>query len=296
MGRSPAASRRRLGAELRGLRESAGKRIEDAAQILMCSTAKISRLENGKGVPFERDVRDLIDAYGPEAQAQREYLYELVAEGRAQDWFSAFRDVFQSAMNADHLHRFYELERDATAIKGFEADLIPGLLQSEEYIDAVCATVFPEQTSKDRARFVEFRRTRQEAVLGQGDSPKLSVVLSEGAILRRIGGVKVMRRQLESLLAEFEGRLASVDFRLTPLEAEAPGALGGPFSIMTYADPGDQNVVYLEGREGAHYLETDEDVVRYEQIFARLTGDSLTRTESLERLGTAIDRLAEQGG
>jgi transcriptional regulator with XRE-family HTH domain len=289
--RSPAASRRRLGAELRGLRESAGKRIEDAAQVLRCSTAKISRLENGKGVPFERDVRDLIDAYGPEAQERRDYLYELVEEARAQDWFSAFRDVFQSEMTADHLHRFFELERDASAIKTFEADLVPGLLQTEEYIDAVCSIVFPERSEKERARFVEFRRTRQEILLRQAEVPQLSVILNEAAIMRRIGGPAVMRRQLEALLGDLDGRLKFVEFRMIPMTGEARGALGGPFSIMKYDDPHDQDVVYLEGREGAHYLETDDDVARYERIFSGLERESLSRDDSLSRIAHEVERL-----
>jgi transcriptional regulator with XRE-family HTH domain len=292
VGRSPAASRRRLGAELRSLREAAGKRIEDAALALDCSTAKISRLENGKGVPFLRDVRDLIEMYGPEAQAKRDDLFELVAEGRAQDWFSNFRDVLQSEMSAEHLRQFFELERDASVIKGFEADLIPGLLQTEEYIDAVCSIVFPERSEKERARFVQFRRERQKSLLRQEQPPELNVILSEVAIIRLIGGAAVMRRQLQALLADLDGPLGFVDFRLTPLTAEARGALGGPFTIMKYADPSDQNVVYLEGREGAHYLESDGDVTRYEQIFSGLERDSLSRDESVERLAQEIERLS----
>lgn len=291
MGRSPAASRRRLGAELKRLREAAGKKIEDAAQALDCSTAKISRLENGKGVPFPRDVRDLIEIYGPEADAKGDELLDLVAEGRAQDWFNGFRDVFQGDMFADHLQRYLALELDASVIKTFEADLIPGLLQTEEYIDAICSIVFPERSQKERARFVEFRRERQEAVLRQHQPPELNVILSEGAIVRRIGGPGVMHRQLEVLLDELNGRLARVDLRVTPLMVEAPGALGGPFAILKYADPTDQDVVYLEGREGGTYLETDGDVTRYEQIFSGLERDSLPADESLKRITQEIDRL-----
>jgi transcriptional regulator with XRE-family HTH domain len=287
VGLSPAASRRRLGVELRALREASGKRIEDAAQALDCSTAKISRLETGKGVPFSRDVRDLIQIYGAPAYEKRDYLMELVSDGRAQDWFSTFRDVLHGDMVADHLHRFIELERDASVIKTYEADLVPGLLQTEEYIDAVCAIVFPERSEKERARFVEFRRQRQDAVLQHGEHPELSVILSELAITRRIGGPGVMRRQLEALAADLDadaGRLAAVDFRLTPIAVGAHGALGGPFTIMKYVESGDQDIVYLEGREGATYLESDGEVARYEQLFSGLERDSHSRSESIKLL------------
>ena len=287
MGLSPAASRRRLGVELRALREAAGKRIEDAAQALDCSTAKISRLETGKGVPFPRDVRDLIQIYGAEAQKRRDYLLDLVSDGRAQDWFSTYRDVLQGEMFADHLQRFVELERDAAVIKIFEADLIPGQLQTEEYIDAVCSIVAPERSEKERARFVEFRRERQDALLRQAHPPEMSVILSELAIIRQVGGPGVMRRQLEALVADLDedtGRLRAVDLRLTPISAGVRGALGGPFIIMKYNDPGDQDIVYLEGREGATYLESDGDVTRYEELFSGLERDSHSRSESIKLL------------
>jgi Domain of unknown function (DUF5753)/Helix-turn-helix domain len=272
------------------MREAAGRTIEDAALALECSMSKISRLEMGKGVPFPRDVRDLLALYGTQGRSAE--LLDLVTEGRAQDWFSNFRDVFQGEMTADHLHRFFELERNASVIKVFEADLIPGLLQTEEYIDAVCSIVFPERTQKERARFVEFRRARQEVLLTAGDDRELNFIVSELGVVRRIGGPGVIRRQLAALHADLSGRLRVVDFRLTPLVAEARGALGGPFAVLKYSDPADQDVVYLEGREGATYLESDGDVARYEQLFSSLERDSLTREESIERLSEEIGRLS----
>src|SRR5215470_10308698 len=62
--RGPAVPRRRLGSELRRLREESGLLIEDVAETLECSTSKISRLENGKGIPKIRDVRDMLGRYG----------------------------------------------------------------------------------------------------------------------------------------------------------------------------------------------------------------------------------------
>jgi transcriptional regulator with XRE-family HTH domain len=294
VGLSPAAARRRLGVELRELRETAGKKIEDAAEALDCSTAKISRLENGKGVPFARDVRDLLDFYDPVPADKRDRLLELAADGRAQDWFSNFRDVLQGDMFADHLLRFVELERDAVEMKAFEADLIPGLLQTEEYVDAVCAIVAPDRSERERKRFVEFRRERRNRVLlqGQDKAPELSVILSELAIVRHLGGPDVMRRQLEAMLSDLEGRLDFVDFRITPLTREARGALGGPFCILKFADSSDQSVVYLEGREGANYLESNGDVMRYDQIFSGLERDSMTRADSLKRIEHEITLLS----
>jgi transcriptional regulator with XRE-family HTH domain len=292
LGRSPAASRRRLGAELRALREASGNKIEDAAARLDCSTAKISRLENGKGVPYFRDIRDLIGLYGDAALEKGAELMSLAEDGRAQDWYSTFRDVLHGEMSADHLNRFYELERDADVIKTFQADLIPGLLQSEPYIDAICSVVFPEKSQRERRRFVEFRLERQQ-VLRRAQPPDLSLIVHELAIVRQIGGRTVMLDQLEHLVSELAGPLSEVDFRLIPLAMDARGALGGPFVILKYNGTDYQDLVYLEGREGATWLESDGDVARYEGLFSGLERDSLSRGASLDRLSEAAKQLAQ---
>jgi len=283
-----------LGVDLRSLRDEAGKRIEDAAAALECSTAKISRLETGKGVPYARDVRDLVALYGDVAKPRLDELLELAEDGRAQDWYGAYKDVLHGELMADHLQRFMELERDATQMKLFEADLIPGILQSERYIDAVCSTVAPHFSEKERARFVQFRRRRQDEVLRGNSHPELNVVVSELAIIRMIGGRDVMLDQLKTLHADLAGRLERVDFRIVPLVAEARGALGGPFAILKFDQAVDQNLVYLEGREGAIWLESDGEVSRYEGYFSGLERESLTREASLMTLTRAAERLAQE--
>jgi transcriptional regulator with XRE-family HTH domain len=289
VGLSPAVARRRLGTELRRLREKAGRKVEDAAKALDCSTAKISRLENGKGVPYPRDVRDLAVLY--DAEAELDHLIELAEDGRAQDWFSNFKDVLQGELMADHLQRYAQLERDASSIKSFEPELIPGLLQSEEYVDVVYRHVFPHVSDYERARFVQFRRQRQDAVLRRPTPPDLAFAVSELAILRLPGGADVLRRQLEGLLADLRGPLSEVEFRLLPLMVDTPAALGGPFAILRYASEADQDSVYLEGRDGAHWLESNDDVRRYEDKFDSLLRHSLSRAESLRRLEQQIKEL-----
>ena len=294
MSRSPIVSRRRLGKELRKFRDGAGKRIEDAARALECSPAKISRLENGKGVPRTRDVRDLAALYGIEAQAKLKYLLDLAAEGQGQDWWSDFRDVVQGEMFAEHLLRYVAMERDAASIKTFQPDLVPAILQTEEYIEAACALLYPHQSKRDRARFVAFRKRRQEVVWQADQHPELSVILSEAVLVRPIGGTGVMRRQLDALRTGLEGQLSNVDFRVTPLTTAARGAIGGPFIIVKFSEETDQDVVYLEGREGATYQDSDAAVQRYEQVFASLEHDSLSRDESLKWLTERIELLDEQ--
>lgn len=272
------------------MREAAGLRIADAAVRLECSTAKISRLEAGKGKPKVRDVRDLLELYGSRDDVRNGSLLTLAAEAQEQDWISEFRDVTHGDMFADHLLQYVTLERDSSVLKQYENDLIPGLLQTDEYIDAVCSAVFPERSEKERRRFVEFRLARQELLRREPEPPEASFIVSEVTILRPVGGPGVMRRQLTTLRQQLDADLSYVDFRVTPLSVEAVDGLGGPISIIKFPDA-DQDVVYLEGREGATYLETNADVARYERKFSALERVSLSREESVERLGQEIEKL-----
>ena len=289
MGQSPAAARRRLGSELRGLRTAAGKRIEDAAKALDCSTAKISRLEGGKGVPYPRDIRDLVLLYGADGDMKR--LMELAEEGRAQDWFDDYKDVIEGEMFGVHQERYASLERDASVIRWFEPELIPGLLQSDEYVDAISRAVYPERSDKERKRFVEFRMQRQDAVLRRSTPSDLAFAVGELAILRSMGGPHVLRRQLQVLAAELDGPLKDVDFRLTPVGATHAAVFGGPFIVLRFPDPTDQDVVYQEGRDGATYLESDREVERYLAKFRSVATNSLSRAESIERIREQADQL-----
>ena len=96
--RGPVVPRRRLGAELRALREQAGLTIDEVAKALECSVSKVSRLETGQGIPYRRDVRDLLDRYGITDPAHRDRLMRWVREGNRQGWWDAFADVAAPAI------------------------------------------------------------------------------------------------------------------------------------------------------------------------------------------------------
>ena len=141
----------------------------------------------------------------------------------------------------------------------------------------------------ERRNFVQLRLKRQEAVLGQSGRVKISVIMSELALLRRVVPDKTMRSQINELVSKLSGDLSWVDFRVTTLIDEPSAALGGPFYIIKFAERQDQDVVYLEGREEPDYLESDEDVSRYESFFAALEKASLSRADSLDRLMASVD-------
>ena len=281
---SPIVPRRRLGAELRRLREMAGRSIGDAARALECSSSKISRLETGKGVPRLRDVRDLIELYGPPARASRDVLLQLAKDGQEQGWWSSYRDVIQGDRFPDHLLRLLALESGAGEIRMFERDVIPGLLQSEEYVQQVSVAANPDMSDVERQRFVEFRLGRQKVMREKGYKTSISCVLDEVALRRAFVDRGAHQRQLLSLHDRLADDLAHVEFRVLPLDVAIPEAVGGPFVIFRFDHEEDQDVVHFEGREGAAYVEGDAAASRYGRIFEILRDRSLSRSASLLRL------------
>ncbi|MQA17166.1 MAG: helix-turn-helix domain-containing protein, partial [Pseudonocardiaceae bacterium] len=117
----PAIPRRRLGTELRRLREDAGLKIEAIAAELECSVSKVSRLETGKGIPKIRDVRDLLDRYGVEDPQQRDRVMGWARRGQSQGWWTEYSDVLapdpHDPLTAMQLERYLALEADARRIE-----------------------------------------------------------------------------------------------------------------------------------------------------------------------------------
>jgi transcriptional regulator with XRE-family HTH domain len=287
-------ARRRLGAALRELRTAAGLRIEDAARELDCSNAKVSRLETGKGVPRQRDVRDLVALYGPSAEVRRDELLALVVESLSESGGLAtdFRDVFDTGMVSDDQARLIALEQDAKVKKSFEAGLFGGLLQAESYARAVAEIYFSDRDEAQRKRFVELRLGRQERLLAaEDDRLELLVIQSEQVLRRPVGGVAVLREQLDHLVHGLRDGLAHVEFRIAPFSLLTPVALGSSFSILEFADGSDQDVVYLEGATGAVYYETDEQVQRYRRHYRSLLDACPSRDESIKILEDAAQNL-----
>lgn len=279
--RGPVVPRRRLGAELRTLREQAGLTIEDVAQELECSVSKVSRLETGQGIPKARDVRDLLHRYRVTDQAHRERMMRLVQDGQRQGWWHDFSDVLapdpEDPLVSDNLDRYVALEQDASNVRSFEATLVHGLLQTEDYARAVLhnrSTADPEATD----RLIEFRMRRQHRLYVDEDPLTIHVILDEAALHRLVGGEQVMRAQLDRLLGD--AQRPNITIQVLPFSTGAHPGADGPFGILTFPASDDYDLVYVEGHLADLYLEKEKDVHVYEEIFNRLVDLSLTAGQS----------------
>lgn len=261
----PAAMRRRLRVELRRLRTDAGKTQRDVAKALYWSPSKVIRIESGQVGITVTDLRALVDLYGIEDEALLADLTEM-AQGSKRQPFAEYRDVLQP----DTIN-FMRYQASAKLIRQVEPNLIPGLLQIEEYSRAVLAAFgnSPERIE----RIVTSRRERQE-LLERTPRPQVFVILGEAALRYAVGGVAVMKNQLQHLLRLNDEGVVSI--QVLPFELGAHDALQGPFVHMEFADPGDPDVVFLEHSRGTSTFSDD----------AALTGDYQVRFFGMEDIAS----------
>ena len=287
---SPGAARRQLGGMLRVLRDRAGLRLDQAGDHIQRSTATLSRLENGKSVPRLVDVRALLDLYtsadGAEvSDEERNRVMLLAADSRQDEWFDPFRDVITGNMTQAHMQRYVEWETDAEEILSYVDQVVPGLLQTRAYAQAVAELFHPDSTPAQRKRFVDFRLARQNVLRRRPDPLEYRVTLREVALRRVLGSPSVMVEQLTKLATELRDGLKNVELRIIRDELVVAEALRGPFTVMRLpdqsADEGD-GLVYLEGAGGGEYLQNTSAVRRYRRDFARLWEASLSQEDSLD--------------
>jgi len=235
--------RRRLGLELRRLRENAGVTIEYAAENLECSSSKISRIETGHIGALPRDVRDLLALYGVDGQAAED-LVQVAREARQKGWWHAYGSVLTGA--------YVGLEAAASSIKAYEAQVVPGLLQTPQYARTVISAARPELTSEDLDRRIHVR-SRRQSLLSQDDPLNLWVVLEEAVFHRIVGDASVMAEQLDHLALMAE--LPHVTVQVLAFEAGAHAGMDGTFAILEYDDANNPDVVFAENAAGGLFLE-----------------------------------------
>jgi transcriptional regulator with XRE-family HTH domain len=266
--RSPTVRRRELGALLRKLRTEKGLTVEQAAEQLMFSMSKLSRMETGHGIATPRDIRDVCSLYEVTDEAERERMLKLAAEGKQAGWWQSYDLPYST---------YVGLEAEATAISDFQSSVVPGLLQTADYARAGHEGAMPRLSSEEIERRIEAKLTRQ-ALLGQDDPPVFSAVLDEAVLHRMVGGPAVMSAQLGRLI-EAANR-PKVTIQVIPFTLGAHPAVESNFNILEMPSP-TRGVVFVEGLVGSIYLERPEELTRYRQIFERLQTIALSPKDTI---------------
>jgi transcriptional regulator with XRE-family HTH domain len=254
----PTVLRLLLGAQLRRLREARGISAHDAAQAIRGSESKISRIELGRNATREIDITDLLTLYGITDKAEREQLLSLASRANQPGWWHRYHDVLPPWFQV-----YVGLEESAHSIRSYDAQFVPGLLQTEEYAAAVLA--LGDFSLDEVGRLVVLRKERQRRFAAGGI--QLWAIVDEVALRRPVGGPDVLRGQLEHLLAACRQSWLTLQVTEFPVVSYAPSS----FSILRFADPGMPDMVYVEQLTSATYIDKRQDVELYLLSMERLS-------------------------
>ena len=261
---SPAFRRRRLARRIRRLRESAGITQEQAAASLDMSTSALSRKETGEvgtSVHEVRSMMDLYDAYDPG-------LVDLARSAKAKPWWHAYGITSRG---------YYDLEEEAVSVRDWQPSFVPGLLQTEDYARGVFEGVSVLEAEEiDRAVAARMRRRHR---LHDSEAPlHLSALVDESVLRRPVGGPAVMREQLVALLGFID--LPTVALRVLPVVAGAHRGLEGSFTLLSYADAEEDDVLFLEHAAGSLHIDKPDAVSTAASTFEQMRVSALNDEDS----------------
>jgi len=248
--------------------------MDEAGVVIERTTSTISRLEHGQTGIRQRDLADLLRSYGADP-ALIEQLGELARNNSQRGRWSGYRRAYPG-----WFRMFVDLEEDATSLLHFQVEVVPGLLQTEDYIRTVLSNGVPKIANDQVENAVRARRHRQ-AVLTKQDAPQVGFVVSESALRRVVGDARIMRDQLEHL-AEV-ALLPSVQLQVLPFDAPSFGASMFGFILVRIPAPGAAgplDFVYLEDYFDARYHDDKGDVEAYTALWNRLQAAALGPVES----------------
>src|SRR5580693_1979382 len=271
---SPTVRRRRLAAELRGIREIKGKSGDAVAAALKWSPSKISRYERARTGLRPREVERLLDYYGITG-SQRDLLLGLAEDAAQKGWWEEFAD----SLSEDY-QQFIGLEHEATSMAIWHVDVVPGLFQTEAYARQIISSYSRVEPVAPGmiGRLVRVRMRRQQVL--DRDKLQVSIVLDESVLKRRIGDENVMYEQLQRLAEEADR--PNVSLQILPLDAQHT-VVGESFVIFGFGtdlDPLLQDVVSTEQMRSGFIVEGERETYLHRIAFQMLSFASLDPVSS----------------
>lgn len=284
--------RRQLGRYLRELRSGARLTVKAAARALEWSEAKMWRIETGQTSLRSHDVEAMCNVYGA-APDFTEALMGLAKETKARGWWHAYGDAIPEGFDL-----FIGLEEAASEVDWYESELIPGLLQTEDYARAIVRKGKPDEDAEEVDRRVDLRIARQVLLTRTTAPVRLKVVVNEAVLRRCVGGNKVMAKQLRHLLDV--GSLPNVTVRVVPFSAGLHlGVMAGPFQILRFPTNRDGSMsepptVYADGYTGDLYLDKPAEVASYDAAFVDIWNNA-SDDQASQSLISEVAGSYEQG-
>lgn len=277
-----------LGSLLRERREKLGLSLKAAATSVRVPEVAIADAETGHNRLEARELMALCDTYGIVDHAERVALLDLARKPEGPEWWSEYRDLIPNWFEG-----YLELEQAASVIRTYEVQLIPGLLQTEEYARAIIRLGIGGKVPPDEVeRHVRLRLRRQQILTGL-DAPHLWVILDEGALLRTVGDLRIMFDQIEHLIDACE--LPHVTIQVLPLDASEHPLPHRPIVMLRLPHPSLDDIVYVEHLTSAFYLNRPADIHNYRHTLNRLTIAAGPAKDTPKILRRILPRLSSGG-
>ncbi|KPI10883.1 helix-turn-helix domain protein [Actinobacteria bacterium OK074] len=284
-GGAPSVLRMILGRQLEELRNRAGLSFEDAGAAIGVSHSTIRRLEAAKVARLRLpDVEKLLQTYGVTDHQEIETFLKSAREANKRGWWHTYRDVLP-----DWFAAYLSLEQAALQIRAYEAQFVPGLLQTEAYARALLTAGNPHAATEATERQVQLRMRRQE-LLSRPAPPRVWVVMDETVLRWPVGGSDVMRAQIDHLIEA--NRLPHVTLQVMPFSnGPHPAMRAGAYHLFRFRARELPDIVYLNGMVGAVYLDKQDDVVVYREALDRLGAQAAPARKTEAVLGAIRKEL-----
>jgi transcriptional regulator with XRE-family HTH domain len=281
----PTVRKRRLGSELRRLREAAGLKLDDVAERVSLPASKVSRIEQARIGVKSDDLNTLLDLYDVRDLDKREALHAMARHGSVRGWWQPYRDIISPAY-ADLI----SLETEATSMRSFETLLIPGLLQTAAYARATIGAINMTEPPDRVNALAEVRMARQSVLTTREHPLEFWAIIHESALLPSIiKQPQVMRDQLQRLLDLQE--LPHVSIQVLALDTAPHPGMAGSFAVLSFPEAADLDVVLVENLTSALYVEDAAEVSRYGSAFERLRAAALPFDKTADLIARTKDNI-----
>lgn len=278
----PTVRLRRLAAELRRLRADAGLSREQVAEQTGVNEGTLYRIETARARPQRRTLMALLDLYEVTGSLRNDLL-DIAKTADGQGWLRAYHAELPEEYAA-----YISFEAEARSVRNYESLFIPGLLQTEDYARAVISGTLPMATTTEVEQRVRARIERQE-LLSSEKPLRLWAIVDEAAIRRMVGGVSVMRTQLEHLVTA--AGQPNITLQVITFEVGAHPGMPGSFVYMEFKGPSDPELVYVDSLAGDLFLEAEADLRRYASMFDHLRAIALSPAQTTGMISTVIESL-----
>jgi transcriptional regulator with XRE-family HTH domain len=271
---SPTVRRRRLGSEIKRLRDAARVSGGTLAKKIGTSQPQLSRVENARGKLTTAQLEKLIKVFGVD-ERKAEEMRTLRRDGDVLGWWEQYSDVMP-----DNLELLIGLEAGAAWEQTYQDAFIPGLLQTPEYAKAVISSGAPFLRSADLPRIVQLRADRQQRLAATDF--RLTAVINEAALHRWVGGREVMHAQLRHLLGAQHN--ATVEVLVLPYETGEHPAQGQSFTLLTFPEPEDPAIVFLDYVHSSGFLEKAHEIRQHTSVFGAVISKALNPDDSMRKI------------